>query len=455
METKKLLAFCSLVTFLYLTVGISAFPQSEQLISGLPVKIRREHFGFGTRFVEIILPRSYYSKENLERLWRYYCEKYSDKKDKLDIRVFVERATVASDATQGRSFDANFNRQGEGAAALGGDNEFYSYLPDLDKPNETEEVQLKGRYPFLTGSYSGDQPSDFVLAAHKGDVTRLISFLAGAGDVNVQNEKGRTALMSACAGGQVGVVKLLLAKGANPNLKDKGRDTALCLAAMSSAPDAPNQTGFHANIEIVRLLLANGADVKDNNGGWPALVVAAERGNNEIVKLLIEKGADINVKNWVGMTALSRAIYDGKLETAKILLAAGSDIESRDRSGETALMFATSRGLEFARALVAKGANPNVANDVGETALMRAHSVETVALLLDHGADLNSKDKKGRTALMHAVAGRHLEKTRVLLERGAEVNQRNIEGETALAIARQYSDNRPIIETLLKFGATE
>lgn len=426
--------------------------QDEQLVAGLPVKITYEHYGFGTRFVYIALQKTYYSKENLERLWRYYCEKYPDKKDKLDIRVYVERPEQDSKAAKERSFDANFNRQGEGAIAGGGDNEFYSYLPDLEKPNQTENVQLKGRYPFLRDSYSGDPVIDFLLAASKGDLARLRQYLGTGGDVNARDNEGRTALMSACSGDHIDIVEFLLAKGASPNLKDQDGDTALAVAAMGDMREAGKSR--RGNLGIVRMLLAGGAD-PNAKGGWPPLVVAAGQGDDDLIRFLLENGADIDVKSSQGMSALSRAIYDGNVGTAKLLLAKGADIESRDSSDNTPLIHAAWRSHEIVQALLGRGAKANATNQDLETPLMRSYDVASVLALLDHGADLEAKDKRGLTALMHAVMDFNAGKARLLLEKGADVNARTPDGDTALSIAKQNSYNRPIVELLLKFGARQ
>jgi ankyrin repeat protein len=429
--------------------------QVELKIDQIPVKITHESYGFGTRFVFIVLPIQYYSKENLERLWRYYCEKYPDKKDKLDLRVYVERESAKTESTTDGSFDANFSRQGEGAAASGGDNEFYSYRPDVYRPEETVNVQLKGRYPFLRDSYSGDPGFDFALAARKGELARLEAILEAGGDVNVVNDKGRTALMAASGAGNIDIVRMLLSRGANPNIADKEGDTALKEAALSHFADITSAgRPLTVYIGIVKLLIAKGADVNAPKG-WPPLICASESGNNEVVKLLLQNGANINAKNVRGMSALSRAIYDGNFDTVKILLANGADIESKDDLGDTPLIIATSRNLELLRNLLDMGANANSTNSHFETALMRAYSVDEVRALLDHGAELDKKDKRGMTSLMYAASRRNLEKVSLLLERGAEVNARNAQGETALAIAKQYSNNQPIIELLQKFGATE
>jgi ankyrin repeat protein len=440
------------VFVLIATITTNAHAQDAQTIVGIPVKIKREEMRFGGRWVELVLLRQDYFKENLERIWRYYCEKYPEKKEKIDVRVFVEH--VKPDGTIATAPGATFNRQGEGAMAYGGDNEFYSYRPDPDKPNETVNVQLKGRYPFLQDSYSGEPGFDFVLAASKGNVSRIEQYFRTGGDVNARDDKGRTALIASCAAARVELVKMLLSKGADPNLKDNDGFTALAQAALARAT-ADRTAGYSGGgTEIVRLLLDNGADV-NAKGGWPPLFFAAETGNNDIVKLLLENGAEVNANNERGMSALSRAIYDRHDDTARLLLASGADVNSRDRLGETALQFAAPGSPDLVRELLTKGADVNTKNESLETPLMRAERFECVVALLDHGAELEAKDKRGMTALMHAVGTRNVDKIRALLRNGALVNARDAAGQTSLTIAKQYSDNHAIIDLLLRFGAAE
>ena len=94
------------------------------------------------------------------------------------------------------------------------------------------------------------------------------------------------------------------------------------------------------------------------------------------------------------MKELFKAIKENNIEAVKLLLERGADINTKDKDGRTALMYAASAGC-----------------------------TETVKLLLDHGADINAKTKYGyRTALMLAAIGGHTETVKLLLERGADVN---------------------------------
>ena len=74
-----------------------------------------------------------------------------------------------------------------------------------------------------------------------------------------------------------------------------------------------------------------------------------------------------------------------------------------------------------------------------------------VTLLISHGADVNSKNEDGASALILAVANRDLNAVRVLLRAGADPNTRNPAGTTVLQLAaeqRQRANGAEIFELL-------
>ncbi len=114
----------------------------------------------------------------------------------------------------------------------------------------------------------------------------------------------------------------------------------------------------------------------------------------------------------------------GEVDTVRILLNRGADVNTKDNYGFTPLIFAAKYG----------------------------HTT-TVKLLLTRGADVNVKSKLlGYTALMNAAAFGDIEMVKALLERGADVNARNNEGVTALTFA-QEAGKSDIIELLKKHSA--
>jgi hypothetical protein len=143
--------------------------EKEETIAGIPIKVISEYrSSFKTRFINVVIPDDSYSRENLEQIWRHYCEKYSDKKDRLDLRVYINRSYEFNRQFEGwpvnmhteeaisqngvrvklRSYEAIFERMGKGALAYGGDNELMIYSPNIDEPEKKERIVLAGKDPY-------------------------------------------------------------------------------------------------------------------------------------------------------------------------------------------------------------------------------------------------------------------------------------------------------------------
>lgn len=74
------------------------------------------------------------------------------------------------------------------------------------------------------------------------------------------------------------------------------------------------------DINVVKLLIANKADVKWKDGfNTTALMYAAANGNKEIVMFLLENGADVNDTDGKGNTALSAAKESNNKELIKLI----------------------------------------------------------------------------------------------------------------------------------------
>jgi hypothetical protein len=114
----------------------------------------------------------------------------------------------------------------------------------------------------------------FFAAARKGDVAAVKAFLDKGVDVNAKTHYGATALAYACDKGHTELVRLLLERGANPNV----RDTFYNATPMSWA--APK-----GHTEIVKLLIEKGSTEKG-----AALELGVEKGSVELVKLVLDKG---------------------------------------------------------------------------------------------------------------------------------------------------------------------
>jgi ankyrin repeat protein len=132
---------------------------------------------------------------------------------------------------------------------------------------------------------------------------------------------------------------------------------------------------------------------------------------------------------------LFQSIRRGDTELLATFLQQGTPVNLRTADGTTPLMYAAVRGsVESVKLLLKHGADPNAANDAKATALLWcAGDLHKVRLLVDHGASLNVKSDLGNTPLI--VAAAHAESTSVvefLLVHGADLKAKNKRGYTAL-----------------------
>jgi len=127
--------------------------------------------------------------------------------------------------------------------------------------------------------------------------------------------EGTTPLMRAARTGDVEMMRILLANGANPHLRRRDLGTALILAATGRGgglPTGPSTIPGASNLEAVKMLIAAGADVDAFNlTGQTALHVAAQRGVDPLVTELLDAGATIDLRDKQKRTPLDLALGVG------------------------------------------------------------------------------------------------------------------------------------------------
>jgi ankyrin repeat protein len=241
-------------------------------------------------------------------------------------------------------------------------------------------------------------------AAKIGNLVKVKELLKDNPDIVFSKDnKDMTPLHWAAVMGKKPIAELLLDNKADINVKTNEGFTPLHMAAGNTQKD------------IVELLLAKGADVnaKNKKGLTPLHCAAGETG--DIVELLLAKRADVNAKTkkWdslglaPGMTPLHMAAHDGSRDIAKLLITYKAEVNARNDIGWTPLHEAADRCYkDMVKLLLANKADINAKEDLFKhTPLHRAvmclpnQQKEVVALLLDKGADVKSKDKSGETPL--------------------------------------------------------
>jgi ankyrin repeat protein len=112
-------------------------------------------------------------------------------------------------------------------------------------------------------------------------------------------EEGATAFMRAALCGDIEVMKMLLAKGADPKMATPDKTTALMAASGVGYTEGFIQyRSREDSIEAVKLLLDVGIDVNaQNDGGLTALHGAAHRAALDEIRLLVEHGASLKIES--------------------------------------------------------------------------------------------------------------------------------------------------------------
>ena len=146
-------------------------------------------------------------------------------------------------------------------------------------------------------------------------------------------------------------------------------------------------------IEIVKLLIAGGANANEKFKGMTILMQAVQlTGDPAIVKPLVMGGMDINAKTpGYGRTALHGAVLKGKIKWLKPLIENGADLNAKDRYGFTPLHYA-----------------------------VRELKKDELATLIKAKANVNSVDNHGLTPLDYALQYQYKDLADVLKKHGGK-----------------------------------
>ncbi len=291
---------------------------------------------------------------------------------------------------------------------------------------------------------------------------------------------GWTPLMLAVWRDEIDIVKLLLSKGEDVNVRTEDGHTALSRAA------------WKGRLDMVDVLLQAGAYVESgNDANTSPLILAAKYGHKEVLLRLIQKyiklygpislfdknlysgcgqvygeiiemivksgvAFEIDENRKIPSSLLLSAASNGKGNLVDILLRYGADISVTDKAGRTPLMLAVESGhKEIVERLLQKNAGVDIKDKQGLAALSlaaRSGNSEIVALLINAGSNIQIKSKYGNTPLILATDAGHEEIVRQLIDQGGEVDAINKSGNNALIIAMKQSDKK-MAEILLDNGA--
>jgi len=182
---------------------------------------------------------------------------------------------------------------------------------------------------------------------------------------------------------------------------------------------------------------------------------AATIGNSEEVLKTVRMGFDINAVNYDRQTALHLMARQGYHTDMEALLNEGADVNARDRWGKTALQEAIHNGHEHAVQLLLKW-NSKMYIENGASSLCTAASegnVNLCTILLENGLDPNVGDYDRRTALHLACAEGHNRVVSLLIWKKADLGLKDRWGVTPLQDAIKARHDL-VVELLCKEGVS-
>ncbi len=260
-----------------------------------------------------------------------------------------------------------------------------------------------------------------------------------------------TALFHIIRSGDVTALKQKMAGGADANATLNGF-SALMIAALSGTP------------EEMQLLLDHGAKVNyANEDSLTALWMAVP--NETKTLLLLDHGADPNMLSKEHYTALVKLVnFAGTAPLFKMMVARGADPKRSARDNALLYQAASTNDTALVGMLLGYGFQPNDTCALGDYPINSALSYRcslTLKMLVDHGANVNVAlpatvlpDLLGLTPLMLAALDDDEPCFYYLLEHGANVNAKCKKGYTPLMCLQQSETDHPAMtQALLQHGA--
>ena len=223
----------------------------------------------------------------------------------------------------------------------------------------------------------------------------------------------------------------------NPDCPAMWEDPAVCQVLIDAGADIETKDDMGRSplhwscrsgaLDVVKMLVEAGAGVRGiDSKGSTCLIFAASSGHTETVRYLAGlKDVDLNHSGKYGVTALNCALQRGHADVVEVLIDAGADIETKDDMGRSPLHWSCYSG-----------------------------ALDVVKMLVEAGAGVRGIDSKGYTCLIFAAANGHTETVRYLAGlKDVDLNHSGNNGRTALHVALQGGGHADVMQLLVDAGA--
>jgi ankyrin repeat protein len=324
-------------------------------------------------------------------------------------------------------------------------------LANINKKNDS------GNTPLFLAARVEDSATTRVLLDHGADVTArsddIIQSPYHDEPTTADGKKGQTALQGWASYGHnyddsyvrnheewVKVGAQLLEAGSDPEARNQKGETVM-FAWRDQFVDRTDKSPDRAAI-FISLLLKHGANpcAVSNSGNTVLHEPCKWNAKKKTIALLTQAGADIN-KARPGdlITPIISAAINQSVDIANSYGENLADFNAQDADGNTALHWISKSWLLEKNHIKdwLKFADPSIKNNRGETCLYNMRygndgrgRIDSIPLLIEKGLDLESRNRRGRTALLAACQNGESKFIIGLLKYGADARSRDFQGKS-------------------------
>lgn len=320
-----------------------------------------------------------------------------------------------------------------------------TYRGDLDAVRYLISKGAKIIYPQNTGN-----ALDFAIEC--GHLHILRYFIEEC-NVNVDYDNHGVHLLTKAAGcGQEDLVRYLLSKGANVDVKSQHDVTPVMIAIQNH------------KFNIAQILIQYGADINiANDQGFTPLMAAVQSKSSFLAAFItMVDGVNLEAKTNTGFTALLVAVEEGLVDMVEMLFVK-ADIYVCTSSGVNIITAPIiSNNLHMLQYLfqtcdVGKKININkLVNELSPLMVAAKHSsVEMIEYLISQGADINQKSLDEKNIMFFAALGGNLNVVQYLMNNYGnifDVDAQDSAGRTAF-ISASYNGHLDVVKYLVECGA--
>ncbi|KAL9610377.1 MAG: hypothetical protein Q9167_004917 [Letrouitia subvulpina] len=376
----------------------------------------------------------------------------------VEIKKLVKEIRVPSRASLNLGGDRNSKQSGVEACNL-----------ITKHVRSTTEKGLQSAYSQLSPLYQ---------AAFTGNVEVIPQLLESGIEIEAEEADSFSALHYACMQADLNFMGRLLGNCA-PDFEAFYDSSKYHLPADLLSSDVSKR-----RTRIVEMLLAHNANVNASNNDITPLYIATVTAQESVVTILLSKGAKATgipvITAYWGLTpetvnllldqgasvsatdsrwdkpALTWTAEVGTVEMLRVLLNHGADVDHQDRQGSSALHYAAANARsETVAMLLDAGANPNLTDMYGSSPLVRLamgrpyylagkswspspkDREEAAASLLAGACDLSRRDIRGNLAAHYAAENGHLGVLEAIESAGGDIGLGSGSGKTTLMWAKE------------------